>query len=133
MSSIPTEQPVAPTIEEGVNALLHDAKEKAREGYHHYEECVRESPAKAILIAVGAGYILHRLPVRSLLVSQVRLAAALAPPVLLAFGAAKFCEYLQSQARGTRVNRPRNSAASGSSASARSGNVAGGFDYEPPV
>lgn len=133
MSSIPTEQPVAPTIEEGVNALLQDAKQKASERYHHAEECVRESPAKAILVAVGAGYLLHRLPVRSLLVSQVRLVAALAPPVLFAFGAAKFCEYLQNQARGSGVNRRRSSPVPGAPVSERAGNVAGGFEYEPPV
>ena len=137
MSNLPSDSPAptAPSIEEGVNALLHDAKKKACERYQHAEDCVRESPTKAILVAVGAGYLLHRLPVRSLLVSQVRLVAALAPPVLFAFGAAKLCEYLQNQARGTRVNRPRNSSpASGAAASsARAGNVAGGFDYEPPL
>ncbi len=52
-----------------------------------------------MLAAVAAGYCLHRLPVRSLLVSQVRLLAALTPPALLAIGAAKLCEYLQSQVR----------------------------------
>jgi hypothetical protein len=89
----------APTVEQGVNALLGDVKRKACERYQNCEQHVRESPGKAILAAVAAGYILHRLPVRSLLVSQVRLVAALAPPTLLAFGAAKLCEFLQTQAR----------------------------------
>ncbi|RYD20298.1 MAG: hypothetical protein EOP88_15635 [Verrucomicrobiaceae bacterium] len=133
MSSIPSDAPAAHSIEEGVNALLHEAKTKACEKYHSAEECVRESPTKAILVAVGAGYLLHRLPVRSLLVSQVRLAAALAPPVLFAFGAAKLCEYLQNQARGSGVNRRRHSLVPGAPVSERAGNVAGGFEYEPPV
>lgn len=129
MSSIPSDSPTPPSIEEGVNALIHDAKQKACDSYQHCEECVRESPGKAILVAVGAGYLLHRLPVRSLLVSQVRVMAALAPPVLFAFGAAKLCEFLQGQARGRKpVTSPTPSASS-----ARTGNVAGGFEYEPPI
>ncbi|GAA5125744.1 hypothetical protein JIN84_14600 [Luteolibacter yonseiensis] len=86
-----------PTVEQGVNALLEDAKRGACERYQHYESLVRQSPGKAVLVSVAAGYLLHRLPVRSLLVSQVRLVTALAPPTLLAFGAAKLCEFLQHQ------------------------------------
>jgi hypothetical protein len=72
---------------------------KATSTYARCEERVKQSPGKAVLIAVASGYFLHRLPVRSLLVSQVRLLAALAPPALYAFGAAKLGEYLQKQAR----------------------------------
>ncbi|RYD46625.1 MAG: hypothetical protein EOP85_07085 [Verrucomicrobiaceae bacterium] len=124
MTTHPSDHP--PTVEEGVNALLHDAKKKACESYEHCEQCIRDSPAKAIMVAVAAGYLLHRLPVRSLLVSQVRVVAALAPPTLFAFGAAKLCEFLQGQARGRSTARTK---ASG----ARSGNVAGGSEYVPPV
>ncbi len=88
-----------PTVEEGVNALLTDAKRKVCDRYDHCEQLVRQSPGKAVLASVAAGYLLHRLPVRSLLVSQVRLMAALAPPTLLAFGAAKLCEFLQNKSR----------------------------------
>jgi hypothetical protein len=87
------------TVEQGVNALLDDAKKNVCERYEHYEDLVRQSPGKAVLISVAAGYLLHRLPVRSLLISQVRLVTALAPPTLLAFGAAKLCEFLQSQGK----------------------------------
>lgn len=122
MTSIPSDSPKQPTVEEGVNALLHDAKRKACEGYENCEHRIRESPAKAVLVAVAAGYLLHRLPVRSILVSQVRVMAALAPPVLVAFGAAKLCEFLQAKARrNVPVTSPR------------SGNIAGGFEYEPPI
>jgi hypothetical protein len=100
-----------PTIEEGVNALLHEAKEKIQQRFSHCEDCIRESPGKAILGAMAAGYLLHRLPVRSLLVTQVRLMAALAPPTLLAFGAAKLCEFLQKQARGNSTPTSENSSA----------------------
>lgn len=94
-----------PTIEQGLNTLVIDAKRKVSDSYHDYEDCVRESPGKAILLAVAAGYCIHRLPVRSLLVTQVRLLAALAPPALFAYGAAKVCELLQKQAM---ANRKRN-------------------------
>ena len=99
MSSFPSSASNPPSIEEGVNALLSDVKQKVCHQYEDCEQRVRDSPGKALLVAVAAGYLLHRLPVQSLIVSQVRLAAALAPPVLLAFGAAKLCEFLQSQAR----------------------------------
>lgn len=88
-----------PTIEQGVEALIGDVKRKVSHSYEECGQCVRESPGKAVLLAVAVGYCLHRLPVRSILVAQVRLIVALAPPTLLAFGAAKLCEFLQCQAR----------------------------------
>lgn len=94
-----------PTVEQGVNALVGDVKRKVTDTYADCEQCVRQSPGKAILLAVAAGYCLHRLPVRSILVTQVRLISALAPPALLAFGAAKLCEYLQEKARGEPASR----------------------------
>lgn len=47
--------------------------------------------------AVVAGYPLHRLPVRAILLTQVRVLSALTPPVLILFGAAKLYEFLQRQ------------------------------------
>lgn len=91
-----------PTVEQGVSALICDAKQKVCNKFHNCEERVRQSPGKAILVAVAAGYLIHRLPVRSILVANVRLIAALAPPTLVAFGAAKLCEYLQGKANERR-------------------------------
>ena len=69
-------KPVTPlSVEEGVNVLLTNAQQHIR----------------------AVGYCLHRLPVRSLLVAQVRLLSALAPPALFVFGAAKVYEFLQRQ------------------------------------
>ncbi len=91
-------KPVRPlSVEEGINALLSNAQESVR---HHYQECelrVRQSPTTSVLTAVAIGYCLHRLPVRALLVAQVRLLSALAPPALFVFGAAKVYEFLQQQ------------------------------------
>ncbi len=106
MTPLSSSSSPSPTIEQGVQALVGDVKRKASEHYHDCEQRVRQSPGKAILIAVAAGYIIHRLPVRSLLVSQVRLVAALTPPTLLAFGAAKLCEFLQGQSRKTTLLMP---------------------------
>lgn len=110
LSSSPVDPP---TIDQGVDALVGDVKRQVSQRYKDCEQSVRESPGKAILIAVAAGYCLHRLPVRSLLVAQVRLLTALAPPTLLAFGAAKLCEFLQGQAREKRrvIPTPQQSAA----------------------
>jgi hypothetical protein len=88
-----------PSIEDGVNHILSEAKHRICEKCESCEARVRESPRKAVLVAVAAGYCMHRLPVRSLLASTVRLAGALAPPALFAFGAAKLAEYLQNQSR----------------------------------
>jgi hypothetical protein len=95
----PTPLPDTPTIEQGLNSLLDEAKGKLCDRYGKCEAYVRESPGKAMLIAFGAGFLAHRLPVRSLLVTNTRILAALTPPALVAFGAAKLCELLQRQAR----------------------------------
>jgi hypothetical protein len=45
----------------------------------------------------AAGYLLNRLPVRAILVTQVRVLSALMPPALFLFGAAKLYDFLQRQ------------------------------------
>jgi len=85
------------TLEEGVGVMLCNARQDIR---HHYRKCedrVRKSPTTAVLGAVVAGYFLHRLPLRAILVTQVRVLSALTPPALLLFGAAKLYEFLQRQ------------------------------------
>lgn len=99
MNPLPTESSQVPSVEQGINSLLADARLKIHDTSARCREKVRKSPGTAVLTAVAAGYCLHRLPVRSLLVTQVRLLAALTPPALLAIGAAKLCEFLQAKAR----------------------------------
>ena len=89
----------APTVEEGLQAMLQDGKRSLKQRYHALETEVARHPTKAVLCATAAGYLLNRLPLRSILVANVRIAAALTPPLLLAIGAAKACEFLQSKAR----------------------------------
>ena len=96
-----------PTVEQGVNALVGDVKRKVTDQLEECRQCVRATPGRAVLVALAGGYLLHRLPIRSLLVTQVRLITALAPPTLIAFGAAKLCEFLQTQARNRPQSAPR--------------------------
>lgn len=85
------------SMEEGVNVLLSNARQSIRHRYQKCENRVRKSPTTAVLGAVAVGYLLHRLPVRAILVTQVRVLSALTPPVLFLFGAAKLYEFLQRQ------------------------------------
>lgn len=84
-------------MEEGINTMLSNARQSICKQHVKCENRVRKSPTKAVLGAVVAGYFLHRMPVRAILVTQVRVLAALTPPALLVFGAAKLCEFLQKQ------------------------------------
>ena len=88
-----------PTIEQGMQSMLSDIKNKTVQVVADCESSVRKSPGKAVLIAVAAGYCLNRLPIRGLILSQVKLITALAPPAVVAYGAAKICELLQREAR----------------------------------
>jgi len=84
-------------MEEGVTVLWGNARQDLSARYQRCQNRIRESPTTAVLGAVAAGYLLHRLPVRAILVTQVRVLAALAPPALFFFGAAKLYEFLQRQ------------------------------------
>jgi len=99
MNPEPTSPFQSPSIEEGMKSMVHDVKAKASGTLENYENKIRESPDKAILIALAAGYCLHVLPVRSLIALPLRLTAFLAKPALLALGAVKLCEAVQQQAR----------------------------------
>ncbi|MGI9114121.1 MAG: hypothetical protein ACR2FX_03635 [Chthoniobacterales bacterium] len=61
------------------------------------EEYVREKPARSVLIALLAGFILNRLPVGRLLGGVVRLALFALKPALLVYGATKVYEAVQEQ------------------------------------
>lgn len=85
------------SMEEGVNVLIGNARQGIRQRYQKCESRIRKSPTKAVLGAVAAGYLMHRLPMRAIVVTQVRVLSALTPPALLLFGAAKLFEFLQWQ------------------------------------
>ena len=89
--------PSTPCLDEGLDTLLARAGNDIRKYYETFQQRVRESPAQAVLVAVAAGYLLHRLPVRAIVVAKVRILTALAPPALVLYGAAKMCEFVQCQ------------------------------------
>lgn len=84
-------------MEEGINVLLCNAQQGIRQRYQQFQNQIRKSPTTAVLGAVATGYLLHRLPVRAIAVTQVRVLSALAPPALFLFGTAKLYEFLRSQ------------------------------------
>jgi len=102
MTGTSNQPKVLVSLEEGIDHLLCDARQDIRHRYQQCQNRIRKSPTTAVLGAVAAGYLLHRLPVRAILVTQVRVLSALAPLALILFGAAKLCECLQGQTMTTR-------------------------------
>lgn len=88
-----------PSIEQSVKTMVHEFKAKASDTLGTCEEKIRQSPDKAVLIALVTGYCLHVLPTRSLLALPIRLTAFLAKPALLAIGVAKVCAMVQEQTK----------------------------------
>jgi hypothetical protein len=90
--------PGAPmSIEEMAKVTLSKVQQDIRQRYQVCENQIRKSPATSVIGAVAVGYLLHRMPVRAILVTQVRVLSALAPPALFLLGAAKLYEFLQRQ------------------------------------
>lgn len=83
------------SMDEEIKDLLRNAQESIHLQYGKFENRVRHSPSSAILGALAAGYLMHRLPMRAILLTKVRIIAAMAPPALLLFGAAKFYDFMQ--------------------------------------
>ena len=94
---IPTEQ--KSNFGDGAKNVVENVKFKAHENLEACEQKVRQSPTKAVLIAVGVGYCLNRLPVVGLLAIPLRLTAILAKPALLVLGAAKLYEIVDKKSR----------------------------------
>ena len=86
-------------MEDEVHELWCNARSCLRQKHKECDARIRESPTSAIIGAMAVGYMLHRLPLRSILVTKVRVISALAPPALFLFGVAKLYDFLQSHAR----------------------------------
>lgn len=84
-------------MEEGVNSLLSNARQGICQRYEKCENRIRSSPTEAVLGAVAVGYLMRRLPIRAIVLTQIRVISALTPPALLLFGAAKLFECLRRQ------------------------------------
>ena len=85
------------SLEETTKVVLRNARQGVHDRHQRCENRVRRHPTTAVIGAVAVGYFLHRMPVRAILVTQVRVLSALTPPALFLFGAAKLYEFLQKQ------------------------------------
>lgn len=106
MNSLASTSPEPSSVEKDVLALLSDGRQCLKEGYEACEQKVRESPTTSILTAVLAGYCLHRLPLRSILIAKVRVLSALLPPAVFILGAAKVLELIQKPGRSESAKIP---------------------------
>jgi hypothetical protein len=97
MSDTPNNTAEPVSVEEMVSVSLCNVKQRLRNRRTKCEKRIRKSPTASVLGAVGVGYLLHRMPVRAILVTQVRILSALAPPALFLFGAAKLFSFLQRE------------------------------------
>jgi hypothetical protein len=89
--------PATASIDGGIQTLLNEAETGVRRGYQACGQHIREAPMGSVLGAMAAGYCMHQLPLRALVMANVRLIAALVPPALFFYGAAKVYELLQRQ------------------------------------
>jgi len=104
MNDIPN-NPVSPvSVEEMVHVSLCNVRQDICHRFHKCEDRIRKSPAASVLGAAGIGYLLNRLPLRAIVVTQVRVLSALAPPVLFLIGAAKIYDYLQRRELAGQTN-----------------------------
>ena len=94
----PSNNQAPPGKQEDENKVLLS---KARQCISHYhqqcEKKIRKEPMTAVVGAAAVGYMLHWMPVRKILVTQVRTLSALTPPALFFFGAVKLIEFFQKQ------------------------------------
>lgn len=86
-------------ISDRAKNVADNVKAKANRQLDACEKKIRQDPAKAVLIAVGAGYCLSRLPLAALIAVPLRLTALLIKPALLVLGAAKLCDIAEKQSR----------------------------------
>lgn len=99
MNDIPPNTERESDFDHGALSIAENVRSKARENYEACEKKVRQSPGKAVLIALVAGYCLNRLPVASLLALPVRLTCVLAKPALLLLGTTKLYEIFGKPSR----------------------------------
>jgi ElaB/YqjD/DUF883 family membrane-anchored ribosome-binding protein len=81
-----------------------DAGSQAKNWQAEAEAYVRDNPTKAVLMAVGVGYLLQIIPFRSLLVLALMLCLKLARPVLFLFCAFQLSKYIIKGASKNKVD-----------------------------
>jgi hypothetical protein len=74
---------------------LRYTKDQFEQVLEQTEEFVRENPARSIVYALIAGFILNRLPIGRILGGLVRLIMIAIKPAILAYGATKLYQAAQ--------------------------------------
>jgi ElaB/YqjD/DUF883 family membrane-anchored ribosome-binding protein len=75
---------------------LRYTKDQFEQILEQTEEYVRENPARSVVYALLAGFILNRLPIGRILSGFVRLLMVAFKPAILAYGATKLYQAAQS-------------------------------------
>lgn len=76
---------------------LRYTKDQLEQMLEQTEEYVRENPGRSIAYALAAGFILNRLPIVRILSAFTRLAFIAFKPAVLAYGATKIYQAVQSE------------------------------------
>ena len=63
---------------------------------HYADDFVRREPSKALISALGAGFLLNLLPLGTIAAGVTRIACASIRPTLLVLGLIKACELCQN-------------------------------------
>jgi len=83
------------SVEESLSTFLTKAAEGIRQRHHRCEGRIRRAPTGAMLIALAGGYLLHRIPLRAVVITVCRLLWALTPTALVLFAVVKLVALLQ--------------------------------------
>ncbi len=95
----PSSSTESESIANNVKSTVNEVKANVTDTIHTYEAKIRESPDKAMLVALATGYCLQVLPLRTLITVPIRLTAFLAKPAILALGAMKAYELYEEQTK----------------------------------
>lgn len=93
-------------MEEMFTEFFHKGESLLRPQWEKVQKQVQKSPGKAVLVSMGIGYVLHRLPVRSLLATNLKLLWALAPPAVMAALAGKGLHALDEYLHAAEAKSP---------------------------
>lgn len=78
---------------------LLQGKEYAEDCVQRLQSAIQEKPRVALLAALGAGFVLRRMPLGKIIGAQLKLTAGLIPPAIFAYGAAKVYETLKKSSK----------------------------------
>ena len=90
------EEQIARTPEEFAQRGLRYTKDQVEQLLEQTEDFVRENPTRAMAYALGAGFVLNRLPLVRIAGSIIRLLLLAFKPAVLVYGVSKLYQAAQS-------------------------------------